>query len=920
VDGTVGAKWASRIQDGVARVHLLIRNSGAATSSSTIPLSGLIDVTYDGARNVASFDSSNLKTGNTTITVTGILSNHSQLNTEVNTSGLHELAALVSTFESGPQSSKNTLLLSDLHGSARFDGQVLGSIKDPRIKGELFANNFEVQKTRWNSLHMNLDAASTDVSLQNGSLQDTQNGQITFNARSSLQNWTFTSSSSISLQVQTKQLAVGDLQQLANLHYPVSGVLSANIAVHGSQDNPEGQGSLQLSRASAWNQPINNLNADFKGDGNSIHSTVKLTAPNGSLNGELTYLPKAQSYEATLQSSEIKLDQLPAQQIRALNISGNARISASAHGTLSDPQVAANLQLSQLRIRNQAFFDTQAQLNLANRRADFSLNAKADQGIIQASGNVALIGEYPVTASLDIRAIPIATVVSSYLHANPKLQGTAEVHANLKGPLKNPTAIMVQLEIPQLNLAYESTNLALVRPLRINYQNDVATIEDGEVKGPGTDFSIKGAIPVKSGMPVNLAANGNVDLSVIQGFVPDVRSSGRIDLNVSARGDLLHPAMQGQIHIVNATASSEDIPVGLEGINGLLQISGNRIEVAQLSGAAGGGTVAARGFMTYGQPSSFNLGLDLKSVRLRYPQGVRSILSGNLALNGNERSSELTGRVLIDRLSFTQQFDLANFLSQFSTEAPAATSSLLERNMKLNVALDTAHDVDLANNKLSIAGAANLIFSGTMADPVVLGRTTLASGEIFFMGKRYTIQGGTIEFANTIQTVPILNLNVSTTVQQYNITLNFTGPPDRLKTNYTSDPPLPPADIINLIAFGKTSEQAASSPSTPASVGAESVLAQGAASQLSSKIESVTGITQLSIDPLAANSPSNTGSVVAIQQRVTGNILFTFSTDVTSTENQSVQLQYKVKKNLSISVLRDTYDGYAVDVRIHKSF
>jgi hypothetical protein len=48
--------------------------------------------------------------------------------------------------------------------------------------------------------------------------------------------------------------------------------------------------------------------------------------------------------------------------------------------------------------------------------------------------------------------------------------------------------------------------------------------------------------------------------------------------------------------------------------------------------------------------------------------------------------------------------------------------------------------------------------------------------------------------------------------------------------------------------------------------------------------------------------------------------LLTFSTDVTSTQNQAIQVQYQVKKNLSVSALRDEYGGYAIDVRIHKTF
>jgi translocation and assembly module TamB len=203
---------------------------------------------------------------------------------------------------------------------------------------------------------------------------------------------------------------------------------------------------------------------------------------------------------------------------------------------------------------------------------------------------------------------------------------------------------------------------------------------------------------------------------------------------------------------------------------------------------------------------------------------------------------------------------------------------------------------------------------------VILGRTTLTGGEVFFLGKRYEVQNGTIEFANPVRTEPTLNLYVTTTVQQYNITLNFVGPIDRLRTNYTSDPSLASSDIINLIAFGKTAEQSASGASTPTSVGAESVLAQGVSGQVSGRVEKLAGISQLSIDPLAGTNPNDPGSQISVQQRVSGNLLLTFSTDVTSTQNQAVQLQYEVKRNLSLSVLRDQNGGYAIDIRVRKVF
>ncbi|PYX83974.1 MAG: hypothetical protein DMG68_21515, partial [Acidobacteria bacterium] len=187
----------------------------------------------------------------------------------------------------------------------------------------------------------------------------------------------------------------------------------------------------------------------------------------------------------------------------------------------------------------------------------------------------------------------------------------------------------------------------------------------------------------------------------------------------------------------------------------------------------------------------------------------------------------------------------------------------------------------MASSAVNIQGQANLRLIGTATNPVIVGRTELTGGEIFLMNNRYQIQRGIIQFTNPNRTEPVLNVLLTTTINQYNLSMNFIGPLDKLRTNYVSDPPLPTADIINLIARGQTTEQAASSPSN---FGASSLLAQGVASQVSSGIQKLAGLSSLSIDPTLGGNDPNPGARIALQKRVTKNFFFTFATDVTSTQ------------------------------------
>ena len=368
------------------------------------------------------------------------------------------------------------------------------------------------------------------------------------------------------------------------------------------------------------------------------------------------------------------------------------------------------------------------------------------------------------------------------------------------------------------------------------------------------------------------------------------------------------------MQVIDGAFQTPDAPLGAEKVNAKFELQKDRVDITSFTAQTGGGTVTAQGSVAYQSAVRFNVALSGKEVRLRYPEGVRAILNSNLALNGTPDSAVLTGQVLIDRLSFTESFDLATFADQF-TGPSSPPSEGMTRNIKLDVALKSTQEMGLSSNQLSMQGSADLQVRGTVAEPVILGRTNVTGGELFFNDRRYQVQSGVIQFVNPVRTEPVVNLSATTTVDQFNISLNFIGPIDRLRTSYTSDPPLPPVDVINLLFTGKTTEAAAANPSTP-----QSVVAGQLAGQVSSRVGKLVGISALTIDPQIGGNQSNPGARLAIQQRVTKNLFFTFATDVTSAQGQVVQVEYQVTRKYSLSAVRNQNGGYSLQAKIRKRF
>lgn len=919
----LNAAWSGSIKDAVAHARLAIASRRQAISAHSIPVNGLVQVDYDGPQDKISFGQSHLETASTKLSLAGTLSSrrggNSTLTVLATTSDLNEVGSVATMLQSAMESSPSPSRIPMVGGSASLTVRATGSARNPDIQAHLTGQNLAIGGTRWQSLAMNASGNSSGVSIQNGVLASTDKSQINFSGKAGLHNWVLQPNSAIQARASVSNMPMQTAEEIAQLRYPVTGNLSLNISLSGTKSAPDGKATITLAKASVWNEPIEDLTINAQSHGGNIQSVVNLQAPAGTLSANVSYTLESQQYDLKLQANNIKLASIASLQKRGA-VQGMANLSASGAGIIHDPQLTMRVSIPQLQTSGQSISAINADVSLTNQHANVQLTSQVDKGSVQAKADVALTGNRYTTATLDVHALPIALVVANFAPTEAtKLGGETEIHLTASGPLKSPDQMQAQLRIPALNVTYGQAQIALAKPLLADYSNGTLTVTPSEIQGPGTHLTFGGTVPIKSKARYSLAADGSIDLNAVQQFVPGVKSSGQIAVHIHSAGELSKPTMQGQLQVKDAVFSTQSLPLAIEGLNAQINLSGNRIEITQFSGNAGGGTVSAQGFATLGQGNSFNLAMNANSVRLLYPDGLRSVLTAQLNFRGNTSNSFLTGRVLIDNLSFTQQFDLASFAGAFSEESVGGPPSAFEKNSKLNIAVTSSQQISLASTKLSVGGSANLDVIGTLAQPVVLGRITLTSGEVFFLSKRFEVQNGTITFANPVRTEPVVRMAIGTRIEQYNITLNLNGPIDRLNTSYASDPALPPADIIHLLAFGNTNEEA-SQNSQSAGMGAESVLAQGVGSKVAGQLESLTGISQLTIDPLATSNSGQPGQQISLQERVTGSLLFTFSTNVTTTQGQQVELQYDLNRRLSVTGLRDQNGGYSIVLRLHKVF
>jgi translocation and assembly module TamB len=338
-----------------------------------------------------------------------------------------------------------------------------------------------------------------------------------------------------------------------------------------------------------------------------------------------------------------------------------------------------------------------------------------------------------------------------------------------------------------------------------------------------------------------------------------------------------------------------------------------------LIGEAGGGLLSLSGSVNYSdKPLRYDISARTDRLRIRYPEGVSWLLGGSLRLTGTLEGGLVTGRVQVQRVTLTQGLQSAGALTA-SSSSGGTTSSFL-RNLQFDVEATSTPDSRMEWPGAHLEADANLRVRGTAEHPIILGHIHVISGELYFHGNRFRVARGDLNFANPFRLDPVINVEATTTVQQYEITLNFTGQASKMSLSFRSDPPLPSTDVITLLALGQPGSESVlrtGGLSQGGNAGASALLSEAISSQVGGRVERLFGITRFRVDPgltTVGTSGQNAAARVTVEQQVTPNLAVTYVSNVSSTQQQVIQVEYNVTRTISIVALRDQNGTFGIDV------
>jgi translocation and assembly module TamB len=467
-------------------------------------------------------------------------------------------------------------------------------------------------------------------------------------------------------------------------------------------------------------------------------------------------------------------------------------------------------------------------------------------------------------------------------------------------------------------------------PVVLTLANSRVTVESAHFSGPATDLRFSGGALLEPKLTLDLRANGDVNLAVIENFDEDLEVTGTVTANATIRGSLDHPQINGQLDVKGASLHLADITTGISGANGTILFSGSQATIQNLTGSVGGGQIKLTGDIGLaGEELSYRIDAAARNVRVRYPEGVSTTSNADLNLRGTSERSTLSGRITVLRAGFTPRSDFSSMLFQASqpVRTPAARVGPLS-GMRFDITIETAPDISFESSfaqDIEVEGTLRL--QGSPYNPILLGRLNITEGEINFFGSKYTINQGSITFANPVRLEPVLNLDLETKVQGVDVTLTISGPIDKLNITPRSDPPLPYSDVLALLATGSAPSidpTLAAQPNMPTQnftqLGASALLGQVVSSPVSGRLQRFFGVSNVKINPQFTGVENNPQARLTLEQQVNRNVTFTYITNLASSNQQIVRIEWALDKNWSIIAVRDENGLFGMDILYKRRF
>ncbi len=734
-------------------------------------------------------------------------------------------------------------------GEAR--GIVTGKLPDLSFDGELAADRLRIASIDLGAVRSRLSIAGERLGLGDlaahigdGALA----GRADMSIEGSLRDRDF------DLDLTLSRWPVEELSRVLGASVSLDGSASGRIVARRSRARLDGGASLELENGSIAGVVFDRGEARLGLDGATIRvDPFTLVRDGASAKGRLEINLENRLLGGSISTRELELGSLGLDGALSGTVEGQFDLS----GRIESPQGSLSGRGRNIRLKGVELGEAFVTGNLHGGDLDVRMSLERHAAEIVVEGSVRLAEDYPARAQVRWHGLDTAAWMGIPSEAAGGLTALSDGVGNVRFPLKAADLLAAargEGEVSQFVLEGENYRIASVAPIRVHLENARLALDEAELAEGRSRLTIGGSMDLASDS-LDLKAEGVVSLGVLQSLYPGLSATGETTLSAAVTGSRERPSLIGYADLQEGSVRLEGFRQAIGGLTGRLVFDNRTVRVSDLHGVFGSGPVAISG--TVGlegiQPSTFDLTVRGSGVRLRYPEGLVATLEGDLSFLGSANERMVSGALVLRDAVWSREYDLVSGMLSDREGLdlfPDLTESEALKDVRLDVSIRAPESLKVRNGLTVLEASADLELRGTLGHPVLLGQAEAQHGEIYFMGQRYNITRGKVDFVDPTKVEPFVDLTAETRVRSYNVQLRLTGTPQRFYPELTSDPPLRTVDILRLLAGANERDILVGTEEEEiAGVGVASLLTERLSQEVGKRAERLFGLDRFSIDP-----------------------------------------------------------------------
>lgn len=394
---------------------------------------------------------------------------------------------------------------------------------------------------------------------------------------------------------------------------------------------------------------------------------------------------------------------------------------------------------------------------------------------------------------------------------------------------------------------------------------------------------------------------------------------GRLNYLGQLTGTLSAPIVSGAVDFQGPVLPLPRFAHTIDDYSGLVFVQNGKLSVRSFQGKLGGGDVRASGEVTLGKAGieTMDISAEGRDMLVSPLERTRALADGSARLVKDSRRFALDGSFLIKRLLYRREVS-EEFA--FSSE-PYRTRGEPQffDDLSLNLRIRAAEDARMENSLGRVNGRFDLTIAGSVLDPVILGDIVVTSGEVDFQERTFRVLKGRLSFLNPAAVEPYIDVRAETFVKNYRVTVAVTGLVSNLKPEFTSSPPLPPEDVLALLAMGESFRRTYSTE-TSSRLSTASLLSFQIAEQAKRRAEGLFRLDSFRIDPFMMGTSAEMTARLTVGKKLARNLTFMYSTNLTAQREEIIRLEWEIGEDFSIVGIRNEWGRISFDVKLRKRF